>query len=158
MPSLFASCAGIDVQAFQGLVVDHLQDVRVPRDKQMWRTYIQRASDATVVFPRITADVLHQDVGFLALETQGGGVKTAQFSSVDITTDRAQRTNGCQTLGQLHCANVSGMPNLIALGEVFLVAGIPITMGVGQQTYAFHCRWDKGQGSRDKSQGTRDNR
>ena len=120
------------------LVVLHLQYMAVAADEELWRTGIELMADAEVVASRVAADVGQQHVSLLATEPQHLGKHSAQLGSVAVAHYSAQCPKGGQTVGNGRATDVAGVPYLVALLEIFEVAIVPVGVGVGEDSYAFH--------------------
>ena len=135
MPALKARCSWIDMQQAEGLVVFHLQDVRMSSHKQLWGIGVERRADARVIVAGIAADVLDEHVDILALEPVQFTVHQPQVPAVAVATDSPERTEGSQFLCYLHTTDIPCVPDFVAGFEVLLV---PIAVRITQYTYLLH--------------------
>ena len=133
-----ACCAWVDVEALEGFVVQHLEDVRMAADEELGRTGIEAAADAGVVVTGIAADVLHEYFDFFATEPVFFAEHVTQVASVDVAIDGAQGCYLPEAFGEFDGADVAGMPYLVTFAEVFLVSVVPKAVGVGEESYACH--------------------
>lgn len=129
---------GVDVQTFQCFVIEHFQDVRVARDEELGRVYVDLRYHLAGIFAGVSADVCNPHVDSFDGKPLVLWVAQAQLVAVDIAIDRPEGFQRLEPVGQLYRADVARVPNLVALGKIFLVAVVPPGVGVGQQTYLYH--------------------
>ncbi len=138
VPALQTGCAGINVEALERAVVEDFEDVGVSGDEEVGRAHKELSANAAVVVSGVAADVFHQDVCVFATKAQGGGVEASQVSSVAVAADGAQGFEAGKPLGEFECADVAGVPYLVAFGKMLGVALVPVSVGVGEESDAFH--------------------
>ncbi len=138
VPSLKSGGSGVDVQTVERTVMEHFENVRMAGDEKLWRVHVEASGYAAVVVPRITADVLDEDVCFFTLEAQNERIHSRQVATVTIAADGTKRFDVCEAFGKFHCTDVACMPYFVAFGEILCIAVVPITVSVRQQTNAFH--------------------
>ena len=138
VPALQSRCAGIDVEAMERAVVEHLEDVGMSRDEKLRRANKHLSDDASVVVARIAADVLHQDIGILTFEAQRCWEHAAKVAAVGVATHRAKRLHRFKAFGQFRRPDVAGVPNFVAVLEIRLIAVVPIAVSVREQSDSFH--------------------
>ena len=105
VPSLQAGGAGVDVEHVQRGVVLHLEDVGVAGHEEVGRRGAQAQGYAAVVAAGIAADVLDQDIGLFAAETQDGGIEQAQVAAVAVAADGTQRGDVVEVLRFKGCVD-----------------------------------------------------
>ena len=77
LPSVEASCAGVDVEKLQMSVVLYPEDMAVTTDEEVRWIGGKACAYASVVVAGMTADVLDEDVGLFAAQTQNLGKHAA---------------------------------------------------------------------------------
>lgn len=126
------SCrARIDVQAAERRVVLHLEDMRVPGNKEGGLRSKQFRAYFWIITPRIAADVRHHHLHAFYLEMRYLGEHHPDFLPVDVSIDGAEGFHCRELFGQYDGTNVARVPNFIACTEIFRVLFVPITMGIG---------------------------
>lgn len=138
VPALQSRCAGIDVEAMERAVVEHLEDVGMSRDEKLRRANKHLSSNAAVVVARIAADVFHEDVGLFTFETQRCREHAPKVAAVGVATHCAKRFHRSKAFGQFRRTDVAGVPNLVTVFEIRLVAVVPIAVCVREQSDSFH--------------------
>lgn len=131
MESVQPGGSGIDVEAFQGFVVEHLQYVRVARDEEFGRMNVNLGYHLAGIFAGVSADVGHPHVHPLDGKPLVLRVAQAQFVTVDVAIDGPEGFQGLEAVGQLDRADVARVPNLVALGKIFRVTVVPPGVGIG---------------------------
>ena len=109
----------------------------VSGNEELGRAGEERSADRGVVVAGIAADVLDKHVDILALEAVQLTIHEPQVAAVAVAADGAERTEGGQTLGHLHSADIACMPYLVAGFEVMKVLLVPIAMGVADDSDSF---------------------
>ena len=99
-------------------------------DEEVWGILQEIAQCRTVVPPGVAADVLEQNVGLFAAETQHLGEQSADIARIDVAVDGAEGSYGCQTFCNVEGADVARVPNFIARLEVFRIAVVPVAVGI----------------------------
>ena len=138
MPALKTGGTGVDVEEMQLLVVLHLEDMAVATDEEGGRIGEELTGDAAVVASGIASDVGHQDRGSLAGPTEFLREHEAQVATIAVADHSTQRTEGGEAVGNFGAADVAGVPDFVALGEVLQVLVVPIGVGVAQEADSFH--------------------
>ena len=83
--------------------------------------------------------MLHQHIHFFAFEAQCLRVHQTQVSAIAIAAYGSEmRLHGFKPLRQFRAADVPSVPYLIQFAHVVLIAIVPKTMGVTDDTDFFH--------------------
>lgn len=128
----------VNVQASNGGVVHHLQQMRVARNEEPRRMRINLAADAGIVLAGIAPNVLHQHIHLLTLPPIGFRESDANIAAVYVAIHRTQWSDFCQSVSHFHGADVARVPNFIAVLEMLCIAFVPTAMRVRKQPYASH--------------------
>ena len=110
----------------------------VSADEQVGHGGIKLLAYARVVLPWVSAYVGHHNLCLLALPCQCFGVYPAQVASVYVAVHGLEGPDVLQAVGQFQGTDVAGMPYLVAFGEVFGIAFVPVGVGVGEEGDAGH--------------------
>ena len=128
----------IDVQAVDGRVVHHPQQVRMSRYEQLRRFGIDGPPDACIILARIATNVLHQHIHLLTLPPIRFREADAHIAAIDIAIHRPQRRYLCQAVRHLHGADIASMPDFVTILEILRIALVPASMRVRQQSDSSH--------------------
>ena len=138
VPALYASSTRIEVKQVEGLVILHLQYMRMSRNEELRRIGEKRGAYAGVVVTGIASDMFDEHVGLLTLEAVQFAVHQAQVAAVAVTADSPESSEGSQFLSHLDSADVAGVPYLVAGLEIVQVFLVPIAVRVADDANSFH--------------------
>ncbi len=110
----------------------------VSADEEFGGIRVENVADAWIVFARISSYVSHQHVSSFAIPSQFFRVKASQVTSVDVAMHSSQRTEFLQFHGHFQRTDITRMPYLVTLLEVFQITVIPVCVGITKQSYSFH--------------------
>ena len=107
-------------------------------DEQLWWASIYLSCNTRIIPTGITTNMLHQHFRFLALPAQHLWIHHTQVTTIDISAYCTQGAQGVQAFSNLQTADVTCMPDLIALTKIACILLIPKAMSVTYYPYAFH--------------------
>src|SRR5574344_351575 len=99
--------------------------MRMPTDKELWRTGINSATDGSIVIAGISPDMFHQYIHILTFKPKNLWIHQSQVTTVTVTTYCPQRSECGQSLCHFRGTNITVMPYLITLFEVMQIFIIP---------------------------------
>lgn len=141
LPSVVACGSGIDVKQSQHRVGHDLEDVGMATHHQPYPVFGEQTFDSGCIFPRIASDVGQKYVHALHLEYLGLAAAAAHVAVVDVASHGAHHwRHRLETADYVDVADITGVPDLIAVLEMGRVAVVPAGMGVGKYAYCFHFR------------------
>lgn len=105
--------------------------MRVARDEELGRVYVDLRYHLAGIFAGVSADVRNPHVDPFDGKPLVLWVAQAQFVAVDIAIDSPEGFQCLEPVGQLDRADVTRVPNLVALGKIFRVTVVPPGVGVG---------------------------
>ena len=124
------------------LIIRHgPQNMGVPANKEIRFLSLEHLSNALGIALGVTSDVDHQDLHPFALELPYLRVFIANLRAVDIAPNGLQGAKLSQFLSQAQGADISRMPDLIALFEKAEEFGVEIAVSVGDETYSHESKW-----------------
>lgn len=130
MEPVSAGSSGIDMQAVESLVIHHLQDMRVPCDKEAGWAAVYFRYDIRSIMSRVAPYVSHPHVGALDGETQVTRRAQAYLLPVYVAIYGTYRFYRFQIVQHLAAAYVAGMPYFVALGKIFFIPRVAISVSV----------------------------
>ena len=137
LPSERAGRSGIDVEQAERLVVDHAQNMAVAGYHQRYSVFDERTPHSGTVVPRIASYVAEPHSHALAVEDLALIDAAAHHCVVDIAADGSDRRYLGEAFDDGVVADVAGVPDFPAVGEVSGIAVVPIGVGVAQDSYSF---------------------
>ena len=143
MEPFVPGCSRIDVQTMEFRIKDNFQDMRVAANKQLGRLDFELVPDLGFVPARITADVCHQHLYFLAKEALRFGKHPTHNMVVDVAINGFQGFKGRQAVGSFGIANVAGVPDFINRLEEAENTRTYCAVCVGKQSNSFHASKSK---------------
>ena len=81
------------MQTTESLIHHNLQDMRMSGNEESWRICHYLVKDTTVIFSRISTNMLHQDIYFLAHKSLYLRELASNIRTVNITIDSTKRCN-----------------------------------------------------------------
>lgn len=132
MPALPARSAGIYVETIQLIVINNFENVGVPANKELRTTVCKFLFYFRGISSRVAADVRHEDFHVLAVPGEFFRIDTSYIVAINVSVHTFQRKAGlsCQLISNGDGAKVAGMPNFIAVFEVFKYPFIQVAVGV----------------------------
>lgn len=128
--AMVAGGSGVDVEALEFGVEHDFEDVGVACDEEFGWVGGELFSDGGGVFAGIAAYVGHEDIDFFAGPAEGFGKFAADAGAVDVAIDTFEGFEGAETVGEGGGAEVAGVPDLVAVGEVDEDAFVEVVVGV----------------------------
>ncbi len=116
----------------------------MPADEELRSHVLYNCAYPRFVPPRIAADVRHIDLHARALEVQIQRKGSSHLGIVDIAVHGAKGLKSLQSIGYGNVADVTGVPDFVALFKVFENSFIEVGMGVGEETDAHERKGCKG--------------
>ncbi len=111
-----------------GVTIHH--QVYIPLLQQLFHTWRPPS--------RITADMSHKNLDPLAAEFENFRKLARHSPMIHITADGSDGTYILKTFRDGYVTYVSGMPYLVAFGEILSIPVIPVAVGVAQYANSFH--------------------
>ena|ERR1700733_12659796 len=87
---------------------------------------------------RITTDMCYPNICQFTIKPQVFGHDAPDLRPVDIAVNTFKRFKGLQFFNHFQAAEIAGMPNFVAVFEVFENCIVEIAMGVGKEAYFNH--------------------
>ena len=109
---------GVDAKHVQGLVVLHLEYVRMSANKKAGRTHEQVLADGRIVTSRVSADVLNQDISTFDGKTVRFSIGASDISTINVAINSTKRAERSQLFGYLPRTDIACMPYLVAILEI----------------------------------------
>jgi len=113
--------------------------MRMAADKQLRRLSVYFTLYKRTVPAGITADMRHPDIYVFTIKSQVFGKNLADILAVNIAINTFQRFKSSESINYLHTAEIAGMPDLVAVFEMFKNRIIEVAVGVGKEPYFNHC-------------------
>lgn len=107
-------------------------------DEQLRRIGGQLLFYGRIIPGWISADMCHEYFHSFRLPAKPFGIFAADVLSVDIAIDATEGSEGGKRCGQLCCAEIAGMPDLVAGFEMTENGFIEEMMCIGQQADVEH--------------------
>jgi len=118
MKTMMATGSGIDVEQIVFFIRHNFQNMGVAANVQPGGVVLKDLPDPFVVSPRITSDMGHKNIDFLAFKAQVFRISYSYFFVIDITINGSEGFKSLEPVGQAYISNVAGMPYLIAFFEI----------------------------------------
>lgn len=128
-----AAGAGVHVNKSERLVPHDFEDVGMAADEQARPQPTDFLACPAIVIAGIAADVGHVYADAFAFPNKIFGQFGTDFRTIDVAVDSPRGFEGFQAIEHLGRPEVSGMPDLIALGEVVEDRIIQKPVCVGEQ-------------------------
>lgn len=138
MPALFTGSTGVNMQAIDFFIVDHLQYVRMPRNEQLRWVSVNFTLYVRAVPIGITADMGHPNIHFFAIKPEVFGVHQSHILAINITIHAFQWFKRSQLIGQFERTEIAGMPYFITIGKMFKYGVVKVAMRVGNKANFCH--------------------
>jgi polyphosphate kinase len=91
-----------------------------------------------VVIARIAADMFHHHFGIVHRESVNERIELTYLLPVAIAVHRPERFKFRQPFRHAQRTDITGMPYLVALLEILLIAVVPPAVSIRQQSYSLH--------------------
>lgn len=136
VPALTAAGSGVHMKQTEGRIARDFQNVGVAADEEGRAEALQVFARAGIVIAGVAADVGHEDAEAEAVPVEIAGKIRTQFGAVDVAVNAAHGAEGAQAVENLRGAEITGVPDLIALAQVMQNLVVQIAVGVGKQANA----------------------
>lgn len=139
LPTLTAGSTWIDGEDAQAAIGNHLENMAVTANEYFGLDKVQSRLDARRIAARIAADVSHHHLHALNRKNLGLLETTTQVLTVGIAPHGPHLgTYRLNHVDESLVTNISSMPNLVTVGKMLGVTGIPVAMCVAYDTNCFH--------------------
>ncbi len=129
---------GIDVQEFVFLVGHDFENMRMPANIEFGRFGMDDFPNPLEIPARVPADMGDEHIDPLAFEPQIERKFSSDEGIIDVSIDSFEGFKGFQFFDYFHVADVSGVPNFIAIFKIVKNFFIQIAVGVGEKSDSFH--------------------
>lgn len=131
---------GVNVQTVQPVVIHHFEDMAVAADENPRSGVMNHLGDSRLIASGVASDMSHEHIYILDPELKHGGEITARLAVVYIAVDGSHhRAYLLQPADDIDAADVTRVPDFIAVLEMDREAVIPAGMSVGKDSYTFQC-------------------
>ena len=119
LPSLQSCCSGVHCQEMKLRIVLHFEYMTVSANEQIRRFFTEHRNEPRVVPAGIAADMRHEHIDFFYAETIEFRKRPADLPSVHISEHSTRQFEFTQAAKDVVASDVSGMPDLIDVFEMF---------------------------------------
>jgi hypothetical protein len=125
----------VHVQEVRGGIAHNPQDMRMSSEEERWLRGSDFFPGVRGVIARVPANVSHVDPDAKAVPVEVFGDVAADFVSVDIAVDGAERLESLKLTKNVR-SEITGVPNFVTFGEVLEDGVVEKSVRVGHEANA----------------------